>query len=161
MATSFSPKRTGTSAGRMRLADVLELVTDRPLSFRFSAYDGSHTGPDDAPFGLHVRSPRGVAYLATSPGSLGMARAYVAGDLEVIGVHPGDPYPILRELSSLIWRRPDPFTAARVARGLGFSRLVPPTPPSETGAGDPEATSLPPCPPTSRSSTGTSTAASA
>jgi len=120
----------------MRLADVLELVTDRPLSFRFSAYDGSHTGPDDAPFGLHVRSPRGVAYLATSPGSLGMARAYVAGDLEVIGVHPGDPYPILRELSSLIWRRPDPFTAARVARGLGFSRLVPPTPPPQEALPD-------------------------
>ncbi len=120
----------------MRLADVLEQVTDRPLSFRFSAYDGSHTGPEDAPFGLHVRSPRGVAYLATAPGSLGMARAYVAGDLEVVGVHPGDPYLLLRELSSLIWRRPDAVTAARVARALGFTRLLPPTPPPQEALPD-------------------------
>jgi cyclopropane-fatty-acyl-phospholipid synthase len=136
VATPFSPFRTGSNAGRMRLADVLELVTDRPLSFRFSAYDGSHTGPEDAPFGLHVRSPRGVAYLATAPGSLGMARAYVAGDLDVVGAHPGDPYPLLRELSSLIWRRPDAFTAARVARALGFTQLLPPTPPPQEALPD-------------------------
>ena len=39
---------------------------------------------------------RGLAYLLTAPGDLGFARAYVAGDLELDGVHPGDPYDAAR-----------------------------------------------------------------
>ena len=41
---------------------------------------------------LHLATPRGRSYVLTAPGDLGMARAYVAGDLVVEGVHPGDPY---------------------------------------------------------------------
>ena len=40
---------------------------------------------------LHLATPRGAAYLATAPGDLGLARAYVAGDLEVEGVAPRRP----------------------------------------------------------------------
>ena len=39
------------------------------------------------PFGLEPTSPRGTTYLATARGDLGLARAYIAGDLEV-HVHP-------------------------------------------------------------------------
>src|SRR3546814_14891487 len=66
------------------------------LPLRFTAYDGSTAGPEDADYGLHLKSTRGTTYLATAPGDLGMARAYVSGDLEAEGVHPGDPYEILR-----------------------------------------------------------------
>ena len=31
----------------------------------------------------------------TAPGDLGMVRAYVSGDLDLSGVHPGDPYDAL------------------------------------------------------------------
>ena len=45
---------------------------------------------------IRLVNPRGVSYLATAPGSLGLARAYIKGDLEIEGVHPGDPYELLQ-----------------------------------------------------------------
>src|SRR4051812_23439788 len=121
----------------MRLAEVLDTLADGPLPFRFTAYDGSAGGPSDASVGVHLRSARGAAYLATAPGSLGMARAYVTGDLQVTGVHPGDPYPLLRLFADdLHWSTPAPRTIARVARSLGVSRLVPPPPPPQEALPD-------------------------
>ena len=118
--------------GRLPMADLLDTLTARPIDFRFSAFDGSATGPPQAPIGIHLSSLRGAAYLATAPGSLGMARAYVSGDLEVHGVHPGDPYPVLSLLADgLSWRRPDPWTLAVVIRALGPSWLIPPPPPPQ------------------------------
>ena len=38
------------------------------LPLRFTAYDGSSAGPDDARLGLDLRTPRGTTYLATAPG---------------------------------------------------------------------------------------------
>ncbi len=137
MAGSLTTWRTGPGADELKLADIVDLLAERPITFRFSAYDGSHTGPEGAGVGIHISTPRGVAYLVTAPGSLGMARAYVSGDLDVVGVHPGDPYPLLREMGTeLRWRRPDPPTVARVTRALGISRLVPPAPPSQEARPD-------------------------
>jgi cyclopropane-fatty-acyl-phospholipid synthase len=139
MPLMFAPWRSdsGGDATRLSLAEVLLTLLDGPVPFRFTAYDGSEAGPRDATVGLRLRTPRGTSYLATAPGSLGMARAYVAGDLEVTGVHPGDPYELLRLLAdALVWRRPDTRTAARVARALGAGRLVPPTPPPQEALPD-------------------------
>lgn len=137
MATTLGPWRSDGGDGRLRLADILELLTEQPLPFRFTGYDGSSCGPQDAELHLHLRTPRGVTYLATAPGSLGMARAYVTGDLEVTGSHPGDPYRLLTEvLGTLTWRRPDAATMARVARSLGVARLVPPSPPPQEALPD-------------------------
>jgi cyclopropane-fatty-acyl-phospholipid synthase len=139
MPTSYLPWRTAASSGsaHLRLADVLDLLTDRPVPFRFTAYDGSATGPREAPIALHLRTPRGAAYLATAPGSLGMARAYVSGDLVVEGVHPGDPYDALVALEDgLGWRRPEPRTVSAVVRSLGVTRLVPPPPPPQEALSD-------------------------
>jgi cyclopropane-fatty-acyl-phospholipid synthase len=114
----------------LTLAGVLQLLSDTPLRFRFEGYDGSATGPPDAKIGFHVHNARGAAYIATAPGSLGLARAYVSGDLEVTGVHPGDPYDALRVLGeSLHWRRPQPRELRRIAQTLGMRNLVPPPPP--------------------------------
>src|SRR5690348_4764808 len=123
MSSMFSTFRTDGGAARPQLAEVLDLLAAGPVPFRFTAYDGSATGPEEVDVRLDLRTPRGAAYLATAPGSLGMARAYVSGDLAVDGVHPGDPYPMLRLLGDLQWRKPDAVTLARVARSLGLSRL--------------------------------------
>jgi cyclopropane-fatty-acyl-phospholipid synthase len=134
MAGVLSLYRTDRDTPRLRLAEILELLTDGDLGVRFTAYDGSATGPVGAPIHLDLLTPRGAAYLATAPGSLGMARAYVTGDLTVDGAHPGNPYELVRALAdSLPWRRPDAATLARVARALGAARLIPPpAPPQET-----------------------------
>ena len=129
--------RTDQGNAQLRLADMLESFVRGPLPFRFTAYDGSAAGPSDAGIGVHLLTPRGAAYLATSPGSLGMARAYVSGDLEIVGAHPGDPYPVLRAvMNDLHWRTPDARTLARVARELGPARLVPPPPPPQEALPD-------------------------
>ncbi len=44
--------------------------------------------------------------MATAPGDLGLGRAYVAGDLDVDGAHPGDPYEAFKALGSWRLRRP-------------------------------------------------------
>jgi cyclopropane-fatty-acyl-phospholipid synthase len=126
----------GFDPRQLRLADILDLMLEEPPPFRVTAYDGSSTGPADAWLAIHLATPRGAAYLATAPGSLGMARAYVAGDLEVTGIEPGDPYEMLKLLDDVKWRRPDARTLIRVARALGLRRLVPPPPPPQEALPD-------------------------
>ena len=64
------------------------------MPVRFTAYDGSSAGPPDADIHLDLLTQRGLSYIMTAPGDLGLARAYVSGDLDINGVHPGDPYPL-------------------------------------------------------------------
>ncbi|MDJ0114354.1 SAM-dependent methyltransferase, partial [Rhodococcus erythropolis] len=81
---------------------------------------------------LHLKSTRGTTYLATAPGDLGMARAYVSGDLEAEGVHPGDPYEILRIMGDeLHLKRPSALTLASITRSLGWDLLRPIAPPPQ------------------------------
>ena len=116
---------------RLSLAEVIETVTDGPLPVRFTAYDGSAAGPPDAELGLHLLAPRGASYLVTAPGDLGLARAYVSGDLDIAGAHPGDPYPLLRALEDLRFRMPPPRMLPVIARSLGTELLRPPPPPPQ------------------------------
>ncbi len=110
---------------------VASLMRDG-MPVRFTAYDGSAAGPEDAEIGLELTSQRGLAYLLTAPGDLGMARAYVSGDLRLHGVHPGDPYEALVLLQSrLRFRKPTPSEALTLVRGLGISNLKPPPPPPQ------------------------------
>lgn len=74
MTTTKQPHRSRT--GKLSMAEILEVfaATGRhPL--KFTAYDGSTAGSEDAELGLDLRSPRGATYLATAPGELGLARA--------------------------------------------------------------------------------------
>ena len=79
-ATTDAAERTD-SEKKLTLAEILELLAGGTLPLRFTAYDGSSAGPPDAPFGLELTSPRGTTYLATARGDLGLARAYIAGEL--------------------------------------------------------------------------------
>jgi cyclopropane-fatty-acyl-phospholipid synthase len=120
---------TGT---RLSLAEVFEALLARPVPLRFTAYDGSATGPEDAEIGLELKNERGLAYLVTAPGDLGMARAYVSGDLDLHGVHPGDPYEaMVLLLRALRFRRPSPAEALQLMRSIGLSHLLPPAPPPQ------------------------------
>jgi cyclopropane-fatty-acyl-phospholipid synthase len=102
---------------------------DAPV--RFTAYDGSTAGHPDAAITIRLLTPRGVSYVATSPDDLGMARAYLKGDLAIEGVHPGDPYELLTVMGGLKMRRPSPATAARWLRALGPRVLVRPELPAQ------------------------------
>jgi cyclopropane-fatty-acyl-phospholipid synthase len=114
----------------MPLADAFTSMLVGELPLRFTAYDGSASGPEDAPVGLHLKNERGLSYLVTAPGDLGLGRAYVSGDLEVSGVHPGDPYEALRLIQKgLKFRRPTPAEALVLVRSVGLPKLLPPPPP--------------------------------
>ncbi|BBZ50594.1 class I SAM-dependent methyltransferase [Mycobacterium heidelbergense] len=131
MTTTKEPKHIPT--GKLSMAEILEIFTAtgrQPL--KFTAYDGSTAGSEDAVLGLDLRTPRGATYLATAPGELGLARAYVSGDLQTYGVHPGDPYELLKTLADRVqFKRPSARVLASVVRSIGLERLVPVAPPPQ------------------------------
>lgn len=111
---------------RRPVAEVLRLALGN-VPIAVDAFDGSSSGPPDAEVRIEVRTPRALNYLVTSPQELGLARAFVAGDLTV----HGDLYTTLvlltgDEVGALSW-------AARmeVLRGLGLGTLRPVAPPPE------------------------------
>jgi cyclopropane-fatty-acyl-phospholipid synthase len=117
---------------KLLLAEILQILAGGRLPLRFTAYDGSAAGPPDAPLGLELKTPRGTTYLATGRGDLGLARAYIAGDLEVHGVHPGDPYDLLKALAGqLVFRLPPSRVTARIIRSIGAVHLRPIAPPPQ------------------------------
>jgi cyclopropane-fatty-acyl-phospholipid synthase len=122
---------TRSTPAKMSLAQVLETVIPTRDPLHFTAYDGSSTGPEDA-LGFDLVTPRGTTYLATAPGELGLVRAYVAVDLEPRGVHPGDPYELLRTLNDRIEvTRPSARVLADIVRSIGVEHLVPIAPPPQ------------------------------
>jgi cyclopropane-fatty-acyl-phospholipid synthase len=131
--TTYKDTTTGRESDRLTLAEILEIFTaGNELPLKFTAYDGSKAGPDDAQLGLNLRTPRGTTYLATAPGDLGLARAYVSGDLEPQGVHPGDPYDLLCALADkLDFKRPPARVLANIVRSIGVERLMPIAPPPQ------------------------------
>jgi len=130
--TTFRESVALTSTNKMTLAEILEVFAEGRLPLRFTAYDGSCAGPDDAELGLDLRTPRGTTYLATAPGDLGLARAYVSGDLEPHGVHPGDPHQLLTALADkLEFRRPPARVMANIVRSIGVEHLLPIAPPPQ------------------------------
>jgi cyclopropane-fatty-acyl-phospholipid synthase len=136
MTQSSTMGRIEADPHPLRLAEIYDLLLAAPSPVRFSAYDGSSSGPPDAEIGVHLANPRAAAFLATAPGSLGMARGYVMGDIQVTGIHPGNPYALLTALDQIQWRRPQARTLLRIARSLGLQRLIPPPPPPQEALPD-------------------------
>ncbi len=73
---------TGGVAGQ--LAAVVEKVLGTPLPIGLRAWDGSSAGPSNGPVAV-IRSKRALRRLVWNPNELGLARAYVAGELDVEG----------------------------------------------------------------------------
>lgn len=117
---------------KLTIAEAFDRLLRDGMPIRFEAFDGSSLGPEDSLLRLRLLNERGLAFLMTAPGDLGFARAYVSGDLEIDGVHPGDPYDIMQALMSrLRFRVPRPPEMLQIIRSLGLGNLKPPAPPSE------------------------------
>jgi cyclopropane-fatty-acyl-phospholipid synthase len=84
------------AGGTMTVGDAFERVFGTAVPVRFEAYDGSAAGPVEAPLHLELRSKRGLDYLLTAPSTLGLARAYLQGDLVLEPIDEGNPYDVLR-----------------------------------------------------------------
>jgi len=113
------------------IASLISRLAEEPPPIRIEAFDGSGIGPTDAPITARLLNERGLRYIVTAPGDLGMARAYVTGDLKLDGIHPGDPYDAVRLLGSWRFRRPSAPEIAGIVRELGLQRLIPPPPPPQ------------------------------
>lgn len=88
----------------MKLADAFSLIAGTQRNVSFRAYDGSTFGPQDNDAVIEINTPRALEYLAAAPSQLGLARAYVNGDLDIVG----DAYTTLSrlypmELTHLTW----------------------------------------------------------
>jgi cyclopropane-fatty-acyl-phospholipid synthase len=114
-----------------KLAGLLQTVLQIPMPVRIRAWDGSMAGPHDAPT-LIIRNKRALRRILWQPNELGLARAYVAGEIDV----EGDLYDALNRLAGLVWRSPDvrdlPFhTVAGDLLRLGVLGTQPKPPPEE------------------------------
>ncbi len=81
----------------MQVAEIISSVVGADVPVRVIGYDGSKAGPDSSELALRINSPRALARLATAPGTLGLARAYVMGEIEV----EGDLYELLAAMADL------------------------------------------------------------
>lgn len=126
-----SPSTPGSAAAA--LAPLLRaLVGQDVVPVRFVFWDGSTIGPADGIGKVTVRSPDALRRILWAPGELGLARAFVAGELVV----DGDLFALLRtlhdsspgDLRRVGWRDlPTVFAAARRLGALG----PPVAPPAE------------------------------
>ena len=111
----------------MKLAEVVSLFAGPDADVEFTAYDGSRYGRRGSDVRIDVRSPNAVSHLMNAPGQLGLARAYITGDLEVYG----DLYTAFDRLARLGIHRPSVAQQARLYRALAPFALRRPTPPPE------------------------------
>lgn len=121
-----------------RLRSLAEQLLGSPLPVRIRAWDGSQSGPPDAP-ALVVRNRRALRRLLFKPGELGLARAWVAGDLDV----EGDLYAVLEVMAGPVWENGEDGRSLvealrdREVRAAGRELLklagppIPPAPPRE------------------------------
>jgi len=73
---------TPATGAAQRIAPVVEQFLGGPPPVRIRMWDGSETGPDGAPT-VHVRSRRALRRLLWQPGELGLAEAYITGDIDI------------------------------------------------------------------------------
>ena len=102
-----------------RLAALTEHLLGSPLPLRLRAWDGSEAGPTEGPV-LVVRRRRALRRMLFRPGELGLARAWVAGDLDV----DGDLYQALTALADLVWDRSDAPAVPRTRMLAAVPELV-------------------------------------
>jgi cyclopropane-fatty-acyl-phospholipid synthase len=115
------------------LAPLLTAMVGTAVPVRFEFWDGSGVGPTDEIGTLGIQSPDALRRILWSPGELGVARAFVSGDITV----EGDLYGLLRVLHDASPRdlrsmgiRSVP-TMIQAARQLGALGPPLPAPPEE------------------------------
>lgn len=137
--TTTAPAQPGAARGpgaAGRLAALVEDLLGGPLPLRLRAWDGSETSrPAGAPV-VVIRSRRALRRLLWQPGELGLAQAYVTGELDV----EGDLGEALRAMWAAVRERAvhtpelsvrDRLRAVRTAAGLGVVGPRPAPPASQ------------------------------
>jgi cyclopropane-fatty-acyl-phospholipid synthase len=110
----------------MALASVFQRVAGPDAPVEFEAFDGSSAGSAGSTVKITVKSPTAVAYLAQAPGALGLARAYVAGHLDI----EGDMYTALARMANAQRLDSGLGEKLRLVRDLGGAKvLLPRVPP--------------------------------
>ena len=111
------------------LAPVLTALIGPDANVRITFWDGSALGPDGAVGTLAVHSPDALRRIVWAPGELGVARAFVAGEISV----EGDIFEVLTALRDAApgeLRRVDPRTLVATVRAAGrIGALGAPLPP--------------------------------
>src|SRR3954471_14364404 len=101
------------------------------LPYRLRCWDGSEAGPADARAMIVLRSRRALRTFLWEPNELGLARAYIAGDLDI----EGDIYAVLdspelmQQLSSNEGLRLTLFQKVRALPTLALLGAIGPRPP--------------------------------
>lgn len=125
----------GTGGIAAQILDLVAPVFGGTVPFRVRAFDGSLAGPTDAPL-VTVTTRDALRRLLWSPGELGLARAFAAGDLDVDGDLADSLELVWSALASRGSSRARPggrawLRMARAAGRLGALGLPPPAPASE------------------------------
>ena len=126
-------RRRGGGAGDPVASSLRPLVetllgAKPPLCLEF--WDGSTLGPEDATERLRIASPDALRRIVWSPNDLGVARAYVSGDIDL----EGDIFQAIEGLRDatppdLRFGARGAIAAVRAARRVGaFGRPLPPPP---------------------------------
>lgn len=114
---------------------LVEELLGGPLPLRMRAWDGSVAGPENAPV-VVLRSPRALRRLLWQPDELGLAQAYITGELDFEG-DLAEGLRTVRETVRVRGLRPPGLTlgdrarAARTALRLGAVGPRPPAPASQ------------------------------
>lgn len=123
---------TRAVTGRSKVSEVLAGVVAPGSPIAFSAFDGSSAGHSNPSVRVKVNNPAALNYIVTAPGELGMARAYVAGHLDV----EGDIHAALELVSQATVGALSLRDRLEVLSGLGLGALRPlPPPPEEVRPG--------------------------
>jgi cyclopropane-fatty-acyl-phospholipid synthase len=97
------------------IAELYEEVVGNDCPIAFRAFDGSSAGPPDAPATIDLKSTKALRHMVSAPGELGVARAFVSGELEI----EGDIYSVLD------WILVSPPGRRSLAETLGLVRRLP------------------------------------
>ncbi|MDQ1429511.1 MAG: cyclopropane-fatty-acyl-phospholipid synthase, partial [Actinomycetota bacterium] len=128
------------------LAATVRQFVGSDLPVRIRAWDGSEAGPADAPVAV-IRNRRALRRLLWQPNELGLARAYVTGDLDVDGdladgfrriwkfARTRDHSPQGARLRARTANRRDQLGVVALALRLGIVGLPPRAPASEAMVG--------------------------
>ncbi|MFH9394704.1 class I SAM-dependent methyltransferase [Streptomyces sp. NPDC017556] len=129
-------RRVPTGAAQ-RVEPLIERLLGGPPPVRVRMWDGSETGPRDAPT-VHVRTRRALRRLLWEPGELGLAEAYVTGDID-LDTDLGDGLRAMRRaardrgLTAPAPALADRLRAAGLALRLGAVGPRPPVPAARAG----------------------------
>ncbi|GGB39468.1 cyclopropane-fatty-acyl-phospholipid synthase [Flexivirga endophytica] len=118
----------------LNIGEIADRIFGTDVPFAVKAFDGSRGGNPNAVVTIDIASEKALRYLVTAPGELGLARAYIMGDLIVEGIDPGDPYDFLSLfLDDFSAKRPPATELVEVLKSLGFKSFrVPELPDQET-----------------------------